>query len=81
MTARPVTEAAGVVPKITWPAPRVLDVRLERDAAAREMNAKYSTERNRSPLHSGEIRTAADLSPSPCMIGTAELPGYFASYA
>lgn len=27
----------------------------------------------------GEIRTEADLGPGPCMIGTAELPGYFAS--
>ena len=89
LTAGPVTEAAGVVPKITWPAPRMLDVRLEREAAACEMNAKYSTERTQRvderteslPLHSGEIRTAADLSPSPCMIGTAELPGYLASYA
>ena len=27
------------------------------------------------------IRTVADFGPSPCMTGTAELPGYFASYA
>jgi hypothetical protein len=27
----------------------------------------------------GDIRTAADLGPWPCMIGTAELPGYLAS--
>ena len=27
----------------------------------------------------GEIRTVADLGPDPCMIGTAELPGYLAS--
>jgi hypothetical protein len=29
----------------------------------------------------GEIRTVADVGPSPCMIGTAELPRYFFSYA
>ena len=29
----------------------------------------------------GEIRTVADFGPSPCMIGTAELPWYFSSYA
>ena len=29
----------------------------------------------------GEIRTVADFGPSPCMIGTAELPLYFSSYA
>jgi hypothetical protein len=27
----------------------------------------------------GEIRTEADFGPSPCMTGTAGLPGYFAS--
>lgn len=27
----------------------------------------------------GEMRTDADFGPSPCMVGTAELPGYFAS--
>jgi hypothetical protein len=27
----------------------------------------------------GEIRTLADVGPAPCMIGTAELPGYFTS--
>ena len=29
----------------------------------------------------GAIRMVADFGPSPCMIGTAELPLYFSSYA
>src|SRR4051812_12162938 len=33
------------------------------------------------PRQRGVIRTVAGFGPSPCMIGTASLPGYFASYA
>ena len=38
-----------------------------------------SHEENVKALGPGWERTVADFGPSPCMIGTAELPGYFAS--
>jgi hypothetical protein len=31
------------------------------------------------PGQRGKIRTVADRGPSPCMVGTAELPGYLSS--